>query len=227
MTSHQMLLLNHNKRAFADRNTNYSNKKSGKNGNTDGVLEDEHERFVKYIPMDYEQGKMPVTDDEWRAHIKKSFGKKTDLNFLKENVHDSAYDNLIADLQAGEQYNQQLAEQKRWIKINRKNKQGYNKQRSGIPINKKTYYIVIKARKDKSGKRVSAYRRYYSTNTGKQISGGKLSRYVDLTSIGTIELNRIERIKHMKKHDKEKSSFQKFSQKKKAEQRIKRLRGKK
>jgi len=225
MTSRQLLLIANQKKQHDSKYTNYKNKKSGKRGDTDKVLEEEHERFVKYVPMTFEEGeKVPVTDYEFREHIKKKFGKKRDLDFLMDNTNDDAYANLIKDLQNQEAYNQALARQKRWIKIHRKTKYGTN-QRVGVPVNDKTYYIVVKAHTDKNGHRIQAQRRYYSVTTGKQISKGRLSRYVDLNTLGGIEMTRIERIKHLKDKDKEKSAFQRVSQRRKATERIKKLRG--
>jgi hypothetical protein len=197
LTTRQLLLLQKEKQNHNSKTTTYKNRVSGKKVPTDKVLEEEHERFVKYIDADYGE-KPPVTDYEMRKHIKKSFSRRKDLDFLAENVSDDAYNNLIADIQNQDTYNKAVAEQQRWIKIKRRTKYGTN-QRTGIPLNDKYYYKIVKARKDKKGHRVSSYRIYYSSSSGKRIKQGRLAKYIEFLPQENVKMTRIERIQHLRK----------------------------
>lgn len=232
MTSRQLLLQAKEKQDFDDRINNYKNKKKGKKGDTDKVLEEEHERFVKYV-QPFNEKNVPISDSEMRNHIKESFREKKDLDFLVANSNNSAYDNLIDELQRSKEYNDALAKMKQDIKIKRKLR-GKERTRKGIPLNDKYYFIIVKAHKTKSGTRVSSHRRYYSTTTGKQVQTGKLMKYIEVRQTQPTEIRKIHRIELIRKESmnrqikiKEKAKLQLLLEKKREREKINRLKSRK
>jgi len=196
MSQRQLFLLNENKKKYSKTHTSVF--KNGKKSPTaDEILEDEHERFVEYVDLDFKkQNRVPVTDNEIRELIKKSFKADTELKFIEKDADDESYNRLIADIQQTQAYLDAINKVKEDIKIKRKTQ---TQTRKGIKLNEKYYYIVIKPHNTKTGSRVQAYRRFYSITTGKPIKTRNINRYIETLPTENKELTRFDKIKNMKK----------------------------
>jgi len=184
----------------------YKNTGTGKHWTANKTLVEEHERFVQYVDLDFKEKKIPISNEEIRHEIKKSFysPKYPDLGWLGDYSDDSAYDNLIEDVKTSPEYLNAINKIKEDIKIRRKTK---TRIRKGIKINDKYYYQIVFP-KTKEGKKQTPYRRFYSINTGKQIKTKKANKYMDLFATETLieKRNAVDKMRKSKSNKIKKKS---------------------
>lgn len=156
-----------------------NNKKQGgtKSWTANQDLTEQHERFLEYVDLDFKEKRVPISDNEIRYTIRKSFnqGKYADLSWIDRYSDDFAYNNLIEDVRNSPQYLSAINKLQEDIKTKRRK----YKVRKGIKINDKYYYKIIFP-KNKEGKKLTPYRRFYSVTSGKEIKTRKANRYMDI-----------------------------------------------
>jgi len=217
MVQTKLFLLDKQKKAHSQHKTSFIKNGKSKHWTADKELQDSHERFVKYIDLDFKKKDIPITDDEIRKHIKKSFRNKADLIFIEEYASDSSYDNLIKDVYQSKEYNDAVISKQTSIKIKNKTRK---QERTGVKVNKNYYYIVIKSRKNKSGKHISAQRRFYSIKTGKQVKTKNVDKYMT-----EVMPNKKEEVVLTKSRFRQQTPLRRIRRKEERRERLQKLRG--
>ena len=218
MVQTKLFYLDKKKREHSNHKTSFIKNGKSKHWTADKELQDSHERFIKYIDLDFNKKDVPITDDEIRKHIKKSFRNKADLIFIEEYASDSSYDNLINDVYDSKEYQKSIESKQTSIKIQKKTK---TQERKGIKVSKNYYYVIVKPRKNKDGTKVSAQRRFYSIKTGKQVKTKNVTKYISEVTPNKKQ----EEVVLTKSKYKKQTPLRRIRRKEERSQRMKRLRG--
>jgi hypothetical protein len=198
---------------------NYKLKKSGTGKPTPiEIIEDEHERVIKYVDMDFKkQGTdIPITNDEILYHVRKSLERDPFFNWVSKETSDGSYYNVIEDVRKDTRYTSALAGLRTDIVIKKT-----KRTRKGIPLNKNYFVVVRKGYVTKKGIKVSQTRIYYSTKNGKSVKKDKVEKYMKIRQ--SKELISSEKVSKLKKKQ---SKYEQYKQRKKTKSRLERIRRK-
>jgi len=217
MVQTKLFYLDKKKREHSNHSKFFIKNGSGKHWTPEKEIIENHERFLKYVDLNFKNKDVPITDGEIRKHIKKSFRDDDGLSFMAEYLNDYAYDNLITDVFDSKEYQKSLESKQTSIKIKNKTRK---QERTGIKVSKNYYFVVIKSRKNKDGKKVSAQRRFYSIKTGKQVKTKNVNYYMS-----EITPNKKEEVVLTKSKYKKQTPLRRIRRKEERSQRMKRLRG--